>query len=174
MKDIKLTPKLFEGKIYPLVMSLLILVGYFFEIEVYTATLNMIIVSVALLTSKSMKPLIFFALTFFYQMTVTNSPMEPTSSDHYFTGIRPYLLIGGAIVFVACVIIHAIKNKFFTKINFFKIPLFIPMLALSFGLLTNGLFQSDYKVPGAESWPLSKYSLYGIETAQCSDTCVTF
>ena len=35
-------------------------------------------------------------------------------------------------------------------------------------------FQNDYKVPGAESWPLSKYSLYGIETTQCSDTCVTF
>ena len=161
MKDIKLTPKLFEGKIYPLVMSLLILVGYFFEIEVYTATLNMIIVSVALLTSRSMKPLIFFALTFFYQMTVTNSPMEPTSSDHYFTGIRPYLLIGGAIVFVACVIIHAIKNKFFTKINFFKIPLFIPMLALSFGLLTNGLFQSDYKI-GNLLWGLALVVVYVI------------
>lgn len=35
-------------------------------------------------------------------------------------------------------------------------------------------FQNDYKVPGAENWSLSKYSLYGIETTQCSDTCVTF
>lgn len=159
MQKIKFNAEFFSGKIYPIVMSMLILVGYFFEIEVYTATLNMLIVSVALLTSRSMKPLMFFALTFFYQMTVANSPMDPIKSDNYATGIRPFLLIGGVVLFVVCVFVHAFKNKFFTKINFFKIPLFIPMLALVLGLVTNGLFTQDYKI-GNLLWGLALVVVY--------------
>lgn len=159
MKALKLTPKFFEGRMYPLVMSALILIGYFLKIEVYTATLNMLIVAASLLLTTSLRPLMFFVLTFFYQMTVTNSPMDPTKSDHYFTGIRPYLLIGGMTVLVVCALIHAFKNKYFTKMNFFKIPLFVPMLALAFGLLTNGLFQPDYKV-GNFLWGLALAFVY--------------
>lgn len=161
MKYLKYAPKFFEGKIYPLVMSALILIGYFFEIEAYTAALNMLIVSMALLSSSSIKPMIFFVLTFFYQMTVANSPMDPTKSDNYITGIRPYLLIGGAVIFVVCVFIYALRNKFFTKRNFFKIPLFIPMLALTLGLVTNGLFKDDYTV-GNLLWALALVVVYVI------------
>lgn len=159
MKKFKITPEFFAGKTYPLLMSILILIGYFFKIEAYTATLNMIIVGVAFLTSPSIKPLMFFALTFFYQMTVTNSPMNPTKSDHYFTGIRPYLLIGGALVFFVCGFIYVLRNKFFTKINFFKIPLFVPMLVLSFGFAANGLFTKDYTI-GNLLWALALLVVY--------------
>ena len=161
MKKLKIGPEFFSGKTYPLVMSALILIGYFFEIEVYTATLNMLIVSLALLTSRSLKPLMFFALTFFYQMTVTNSPMDPIKSDKYFTGIRPYLLVGGAVVFVVCVLVYVFKNKLFTKINFLKIPLFIPMIVLTVGLTANGLLTSDYKV-GNLLWTLALVVVYVI------------
>ncbi len=161
MKAIKFNTEFFSGKIYPLVMSALLLVGYFFEIEAYTATLNMLIVSAAFILSPSIKPMMFFVLTFFYQMTLANSPMAPTNSDHYSTGIRPYLLIGGAVTFVICGFIYAFKNGIFTKKNFFKIPLFIPMLALAFGLVTNGLFTDDYTA-GNLLWGLALVVVYVI------------
>ena len=161
MQKLKINSEFFSGKIYPLVMSALIIIGYFFEIEAYTAALNMLIVSVAFLTSRSIKPMMFFVLTFFYQMTVANSPMDPTRSDNYSTGIRPYLLIGGAVTFAICGFIYALRNKFFTKINFFKIPLFVPMLALSFGLVSNGLFADDYTV-GNLLWGLALVVVYVI------------
>lgn len=159
MQKIRIKPDLFWGRIYPLIMSALILIGYFAKIEVYTASLGMIITSVAMLTSASLKPLIFFVLTFFYQMTVENSPMEPTRSDHYFTGIRPYLLIGSAVILVVCCLTYAIKNKFFTKINFLKIPLFIPMLVLTLGLITNGILSGGYKI-GNLLWALALAVVY--------------
>ena len=82
MKTNQRIDNFFGGKLYPLLMSALILIGYFFNIEAYTATLNMLIVSVAFLSSRSIRPMMFFALTFFYQMTVTNSPMDPIKSDN--------------------------------------------------------------------------------------------
>ncbi len=159
MKKVKIGTEFFSGKIYPLVMSALLLIGYFFEIEAYTAALNMLIVSLAFLTSHSLKPMMFFVLTFFYQMTVANSPMAPSNSDNYSTGIRPYLLIGAAVIFAVCGFVYSFKHKLFTKMNFFKIPLFVPMLALSVGLAANGLLTSDYTI-GNLLWALALVVVY--------------
>jgi len=131
----------FSGKLYPLVMTALMLVGYVFEIEAYTATLNMLIVSLALLITPSIRPLMFFVLTFFYQMTAANSPMDPSKSDNYFTGGRQYLLLLGAASFIICAIIYTFKNKYYTKNNFLKMPLLLPMIVLSLGLISNGFFK---------------------------------
>ena len=144
MKEFKLSKDQFFSTVYPIIMSALILLGYFAKIEAYTATLNILITSFILLTNKSLKPLMFFVLTFFYQMTVENSPMDPIKSDNYFTGIRPYLLIGSAVIFVVSVFVYVFKNKLLSKVKFTKIPLIIPMLVLCIGLLSNGLFKSDY------------------------------
>lgn len=149
----------FSGKLYPLVMTALMLVGYVFEIEAYTATLNMLIVSFALLISPSIKPLMFFVLTFFYQMTPANSPMDPSKSDNYFTGGRQYLLLLGAASFIVCVIIYTFKNKYYTKNNFLKMPLFKPMMLLTAGLLANGFMKSDYAV-GNLLWALALVVVY--------------
>lgn len=146
MKNLKLKRDFFAGEIYPILMSVLLLIGYFGKIEVYTAALNCLIVAFALLYSNSIKPLIFFTLTFFYQITVANSPTDPKPSDNYFTGLRPYIFVFSAVVLVVCVFIFIFKNKLFTKMNFFKIPLFVPMLVLSAGFLANGLFRADYTV----------------------------
>lgn len=159
MKTNQRIDSFFSGKLYPLLMSALILVGYFFKIEAYTATLNMLIVSAAFLSSRSIRPMMFFAMTFFYQMTVTNSPMDIAKSDNYSTGIRPYLLVGGAVAFLVCGFIYVLRNKFFTKINYFKIPLFVPMLVLAFGLATNGLFTADYSI-GNLLWGLALAVVY--------------
>jgi len=149
----------FSGKLYPLVMTALMLVGYVFEIEAYTATLNMLIVSLALLITPSIRPLMFFVLTFFYQMTAANSPMDPSKSDNYFTGGRQYLLLLGAASFIICAIIYTFKNKYYTKNNFLKMPLLLPMIVLSLGLISNGFFKDDYTV-GNLLWALALVVVY--------------
>ena len=146
MKELKIKRDFFSGEIYPIIMSVLLLIGYFAKIEVYAATLNMLIVAFALIYANSVKPLIFFVLTFFYQITVQNSPLDPNPSDNYFTGARPYLFVFGAVVLVVCIFAFIFKNKLLTKINLFKIPLFVPMIVLAVGFLCNGLFRSDYSI----------------------------
>lgn len=146
MKKTLLERKFFAGEMYPIFMSILLLIGYFGKIEIYTASLNMIIVAFALIYSNSIKPLIFFVLTFFYQITVINSPLDPKPSDHYFIGERPYIFVSCAIILLVCIFVFIFKNKLLTKMNLFKIPLFVPMIVLSVGFLCNGLFRPDYTI----------------------------
>lgn len=146
MKRPLIERKFFAGEIYPVLMSILLLIGYFGKIEIYTASLNILIVAFALIYSNSIKPLIFFTLTFFYQITVTNSPLDPKPSDNYFIGERPYIFVSCAIILLICIFVFIFKNKLFTKMNLFKIPLFIPMMILSVGFICNGLFRSDYTI----------------------------
>lgn len=149
MKDLRLDKELLWDRICPLIMSVIILIGYFGEIEVYTASLNLLITAFALLASSSIKPFIFFVLTFFYQITVANSPMEPQPSDNYFTGLRPYIFIGSALVLAVCFFIYFFKNKLLFRTKLTKIPLLLPMVALTLGLLANGLLSEDYKIGNA-------------------------
>ena len=149
----------FSGKIYPVLMLIWMLAGYFLEKEPYFAFVNMMVVSFAFLTTRSIKPMIFFVLTFFYQMNIVHSPMDPVNSTYYLTGKRLALLLIGAAAFIICGIIYTVKNKFYTKDNFLKMPLFKPMLILSAGLLANGLMKSDYTV-GNILWALALIVVY--------------
>lgn len=146
MKKLKLSTEFFSGRLYLLAMTVLLLVGYIARIEAYTAALNMLIVALALVYSGSVRPLIFFVLTFFYQITVANSPTLPNPSDNYFTGIRPYLLVSGAVILIGAVFVYIFKYGLLTKKNFLKIPLFVPTMVLTLGLLANGLFSENYTV----------------------------
>lgn len=146
MKNLKISRDFFRGRSYPLAMSVLLLLGYLLKIEVYTAALNMLIVSFALLYSNSVRPLIFFVLTFFYQITTANSPTLPNPSDNYSTGARPYLLVASAAILVICVFVYVFKNKFLTREKFLKIPLLVPTAVLTAGLLANGLFSENYSI----------------------------
>lgn len=161
MENTKLKKDFFRGRIYLLAMSALIILGYLLKIEAYTATLNMLIVAFALIYSNSVRPLMFFVLTFFYQITTANSPTLPNPSDNYSTGPRPYLLIGSAVTLIVCVFVYIFKNKFLTKTNFLKIPLFLPTMILVAGLLTNGLFSEGYSV-GSLLWALALTVTYAV------------
>lgn len=149
MNSYKSQKNIFTGWGYPLFVAALVLLGSFTGLEVYTAVLSIIIVSIALLVSNTIKPFLFFILTFAYQM-----PKEHLyPSDYYTTGYRPYLILGAFALLAVALIIFIIKNEIFYRAKLYKIPLFVPLCILSVGMFLNGYGQENYN-PMNLVWPL--------------------
>lgn len=133
---------IFGGWLYPLVISALVLFGSFSGLEIYTALIEIAIVSVALLVSNTIKPFLFLLLTFVYQM-----PKEHLyPSDYYTSGYNLYLIGGGAALLVVSLIVFVIKNDIFLRARLTKIPLFFPLCIMTLGLILNGINQPDYTI----------------------------
>lgn len=133
---------IFGGWLYPLVIAALVLFGSFSGLEIYTALIEIVIVSVALLVSNTIKPFLFFLLTFVYQM-----PKEHLyPSDYYTSGYNLYLIIGGAALLLVSLVVFVIKNDIFLRARLTKIPLFFPLCIMTVGLLLNGIGQPNYTI----------------------------
>ena len=140
MKSYKAKSNVFTGWLYPLFITALVLIGSLSGMEVYTAAINIAVVSIALLVSNTIKPFLFFLLTFAYQM-----PKEHLyPSDYYYTGDRPYIIVGAIAVLAISLIAFLVKNKIFSRVKISEIPLFIPLCVLALGWGLNGLLASPY------------------------------
>ena len=137
----KSSSNIFMGCLYPLIVAALVLAGSLTGLEVYFGMVNIILVSVALVISNTIKPFLFFLITFAYQMPAVH--LYP--SDYYTTGARPYLLIGSLVILAAALVTFIVKNGIFYRSKVTKIPLFIPLCVLSVGMLLNGIGSGDYK-----------------------------
>lgn len=140
MNSYKAKRNIFTGWFYPLLVAALVLAGSFTGLEVYTGVLNIVIVSIALLVSNTIKPFLFFILTFAYQMPVEH--LYP--SDHYTTGYRPYLILGSFALLAAALVVFIVKNQIFYRAKLYKIPLFFPLCVLTVGVFLNGFGRPDY------------------------------
>lgn len=132
---------IFGGWLYPLVLAVLALIGSLFALEVYTILISIVLVSVALWTSDSIRPLLFFLITISYHLPAEH--LYP--SDYYYTGNRPYLLLGGIALFFISLGVFILKNRVFENVKIGRIPLFVPLVVLSVGMLLNGIGSADYK-----------------------------
>ncbi len=141
MEFYKSKSNIFTGYGFPLVLSALVLIGYFTDLEVYTIMISIILVSVALWTSNTIKPFLFFIITVAYQLP--KSHLYP--SDYYTTGHRPYILVGSIVLLFVSLIAFIIKNSLFMRAKITKIPLFIPLCVMMVGMLLNGAANPDYK-----------------------------
>ena len=132
---------IFTGYGFPVVLSLLVLFGYFTDLEVYTIMISIILVSIALWTTDTIKPFLFFIITVAYQLPRTH--LYP--SDYYSTGARPYILIGSIAILFISLIAFIVKNSLFSEERITKIPLFLPLCIMTVGMLLNGGDNPDYK-----------------------------
>ena len=151
----KSSSNIFTGWLYPLIVAALVLAGSLTGLEVYFGLVNIILVSVALVISNTIKPFLFFLITFAYQMPAVH--LYP--SDYYTTGPRPYLLVGSLIILAAALVTFIVKNEIFHRAKVTKIPLFIPLCVLSVGMLLNGIGSADYK-PMNLVWALLMMLVY--------------
>ena len=78
----------FEGKLYPIVVALIVTVGHISGLEFYFNILHVLLVTVALCVCRSARFLLIVVPTFTFQVTLANSPAVPTFSDYYFTEWR--------------------------------------------------------------------------------------
>lgn len=130
----------FLGYGYPIFTFVLILFGYLTGLEAYTILINCIVTAFAILKTDHVKPLLFFMLTFMYQLNPWHMPMKPHDSDYYYTGHVPYVLIAAAVIIVVSVIVFVFKSHLLSYVSWGSVPMLIPLAAFSLAMLLNGAF----------------------------------
>ena len=131
--------KFFLGEWYPIFSFALVVFGYISGLEVYTVLINSIVMAIAIVSTLSIKPMLFFMLTFMYQFSAQHLPMKPYYSDHYYTGHRLYILLASAVIIVVAVLVYLAKSRVLRFASFGKIPLFVPLVLFCAAMVTNGL-----------------------------------
>ena len=138
----KAKSNIFSGVGFHLVLMALTLIGSLFALEIFTIPISMLLVSLALWTSGSIKPFLFFIITIAYHL-----PREHLyPSDYYTTGYRPYLLLGSIAILFISLGAYVVRNQIFRHAPVTKTPLFIPLCVMTVGMLLNGAMNPDYKI----------------------------
>lgn len=129
----------FLGKWYPALNFALIVLGYISGLEVYTILLSAILMAIAIVKTCSIKPMVFYILTFMYQFNSRHLPMKPYNSEHYYTGINLIILLLAALIIVASVLIYLGKSRILSYVSWRSIPLILPLTLFSAAMLLNGV-----------------------------------
>ena len=130
----------FLGNWYPVISFLLVIFGYASGLEVYTVLINAVLVAVAIVKTASMKPMLFYMLTFMYQFSAQHLPMKPYYSDHYYTGYNAYVIVITGVILVLSVLVYIFKSKMLKFVSWKKITLLLPLILFCGAMLANGLF----------------------------------
>ena len=149
----------YTGWLYPLIVAALVLWGNLTGLEVYTNTVNVLLICFALLICTSSRPLLPFFLSFFYQISMKNTPAEPTGSDYYFTEWRVPLHIFLVALLLVCFTVFLIRSRVISLRNPLKLPLLLPTLIFSVSMLLNGLGFAEY-VPMNFVWGIGMGLVY--------------
>ncbi len=134
----------FEGYAYPVSVCLMVFIGHMTGYEFYINILGCCLFVLALMVSDSLRPMIPFALTFIYQVSVKNTPCSPVLSDYYFTGPRLIIVICLAALLLFGFVFYIVKTGLLGRIGFKNTPLLLPLLCLSAIFLLNGLGADKY------------------------------
>ncbi len=135
--------RFFEGKLYPLIVAAITLLGHVTGLEYYLNILNMLAVSLALLTVSSFKAILPFMLTVIYQVNIKHTPGIPTWSTYYYETPRLVILMILVAILVACLVYFIVKN-IIPAINKKDVPLLPAVIVLSAGFIMNGVFSSSW------------------------------
>ncbi len=137
-------PAFFEGYAYPILVCLMVLIGHRTGYEFYINILGCLLFVLALIVSDSLRPMIPFALTFIYQVSVKNSPCSPVLSDYYFTGARLVIVLCLVALLLVGFAVYIGKTGLLSRIGFKNTPLLLPLLCLSAVFLLNGVGADKY------------------------------
>ena len=135
----------FEGKLYPLIVAVLTVIGHISGLEFYFNIPNMLMVSLALCICPTFKVALPFMLTVVYQVNLRHSPGIPTWSDYYYATHRIVIIAVLIAALVAALVYFTAKN-ILPKINAKKIPLLLPLTLLSLAFLLNGAFSDRWSI----------------------------
>ena len=134
----------FMGRLYPLIVALLVLFGNISGLDYYLNFLVTGLFVFSMIISDSARPAIITVCTYVYQVSLKHGTNYPTYSDFFYTGWRlPVSII------IICLIAFSfaffiVKNKLYKKLSFKKTPLLIPLLLFSASLLLGGAFSGKW------------------------------
>ncbi|MBO5907914.1 MAG: O-antigen ligase family protein [Clostridia bacterium] len=131
----------FMGRTYPLIVALIVIVGYFTGLEFYLHLFNMAMICMALFVCDSLRPMMMPLCSFVFQISMQNSPANLDAdgpSNYYFEGARlPIVVISFVCVFIALVYFF-IKNRLITGRRLLSLPYLIPSALLTVAFFLGG------------------------------------
>lgn len=134
----------YMGRIYPIVVCVLVALGGIFGIEQYLGLVHTAFILGAFLLSESIRPIIISLLTYVMQISVQHSPFYPNYSDFYSVGFWKWAFVAVVIVTSLGALVFIIKNKIYKRVSFEKTPMLLPLIILSVVFFTNGIFSEKW------------------------------
>ena len=137
-------PRLYLGRGYPLLVSVLVFFGHALGVEVITLPVGALYTSLSLILTQRARPLIFFVMTAALQISRKNAPGIPYFSSFYF---RPPVIavavLSGIAFLIACFYYLYSQGLLHT---FLLSPLTRALSFFSLGLITGGLFSGAWSL----------------------------
>ena len=130
----------FEGRYYPPVVCILVLLGYFTGGELIFGSINVLLFSLSLLIVDNARHTLIFGATFLYQISPGHAPTVPARSEYFFEGAHPYIVAFLAVSLIGSCVFYAIRTKAYLEFRISRCPLIGYMLLLSVAFILNGLF----------------------------------
>ena len=147
----------FMGKFYPIIIAAIITAGHFFEYEMVSATVVIMLLSLQLCLCDSIRPALFIVPAFILQVPLVHSPGTPIHSDYLFTGWRLIAVLGLAAMLLVAVIAYVVRLRLWRRISLRRIKILPALLILAAAFLTNGLL--------SETWSLRGFIFGAVEAA---------
>ena len=145
------------GKFYPIIIAAIITAGHFFEYEMISATVVIMLLSLQLCLCDSIRPALFIVPAFILQVPLVHSPGTPIHSDYLFTGWRLIAVLGLAAMLLMSVIAYVVRLRLWRRLSFRRIKILPALLILAAAFLTNGLL--------SETWSLRGFIFGAVEAA---------
>ncbi len=147
----------FSGRIYPITVAILTLIGHLFGIEVITNLIGMLIISVAFLVCNTAKPFIPFACMYIFQMSVINAPGVPYFSDYYMTGWRLPVVIASFALFILSFVAFILRRRLLMSFSREDASLLLPLVGVDIAFTLGGAF--------SDAWSLGNMGFGALEGA---------
>ena len=150
----------YMGRLYPILVCALVLLGSLTGLEVYFNFLVAGLFVSSLFICTSTRPMIVSLCTYIFQLSTRNSPSLINNSDYLYTGWRIWALGVTVLSVVAAMICFFFKNKLYKKINVKRDKIILPLAVLCGALLLNGVFSGTWK-PMSLLFALAQTLVYG-------------
>lgn len=133
----------FNGRLYPVLVVTLALIGHITGLEVFTAAVILLSASVAFLLLPTSKPFIVVASSFIFQVSLEHAPGVPTMSDYYFTSWRLVAVIAVLALFIISLLVFFVRQRLWQRVDTKKTPIYV-LAALFVAFALNGAFSPEW------------------------------
>ena len=140
--------KFFMGPIYPILVAIIVTVGYFSGLELYFHLLNMALAITAMCFCDSLRPIMIQVWTFVFQISREHTPATNNNtgipSDYYFTEWRVWVLILSFVAVAVALVYFYVRNKLITAERLRSLPHIIPSFLLAVAFSIGGVLSADW------------------------------
>ena len=158
--DINVIRAFYMGRLYPLVVCALVLLGSLTGLEMYFNFLVAGLFVSSLFVCTSTRPMIVSLCTYIFQLSTKNSPSLINNSDYLYTGWRLWALVISILSIFVAAFYFFFKNKLHKRICIKRDRIILPMAVMCIAFLLNGAFSTSW-VPMSLLFAVAQTVVYG-------------